>query len=99
MKSDIYPVMEAYQYKIGLWNRLARRINLVFRTSQKVIVIIGDIDDFGEELAKRSMVKLTSKSCHTPRGLPHPNPHSPHSPAFCPTPKVHCGCVLYDLLG
>ena len=53
MKSDIYPVMEAYQYKIGLWNRLARRINLVFRTSTKIIVIVGDVDDFGEALAKR----------------------------------------------
>ena len=53
MKSDIYPVMEAYQYKIGLWNRLARRINLVFRTSTKIIVIVGDVDEFGEALAKR----------------------------------------------
>lgn len=53
MRTEIYPVIDAYQYKIGLWNRLARRIHLYFRLKMQVIVIVGDAADLGQTVAKK----------------------------------------------
>jgi NAD(P)-dependent dehydrogenase (short-subunit alcohol dehydrogenase family)/regulator of replication initiation timing len=62
MQMEVYPVITAWEYKIGLWNRLIQRVHTNFRIKSNVTVIMGSVSDNVTQLLCKKFI-LDAFSC------------------------------------